>query len=418
MKKIIIALVLVSTFLASCVDDKYYTESKNCDILVFDISGQVSNRILAGNPSDTGFVEIGIPTSMNYKNLIVNSFKFSPLAKPDKDALKIKDFSNEVILTITAEDDNVSKVWKVKVNYADAPFQLAYSNMKSWTKAKDENGNEIKIGSTIPTYAYFPGEANMFSPWQNGARANALTGFFSVNPKPNVENADYASMDTRLYGVGAMMNAAIVTGALFTGKFIYNSSYLPGYSTEPNPRKLVNLGTPFYQKPTQVRFKMRYKAGLVMKDGRNATILENDSEGRPTKDSCEVYFLLQNRNLDANKYYRVAAAWLRTGDEIGSFETEAGFVEITLPFIYGQPDAQTLLENPYMKIGGVRGEVIFYKFKANGQTYDITQAEEAYAPTNSTVDNIIVLMSSSAYGDKFWGAPGSRLDIKDIEFVY
>ncbi|MFA7081440.1 MAG: PCMD domain-containing protein [Bacteroidales bacterium] len=71
-----------------------------------------------------------------------------------------------------------------------------------------------------------------------------------------------------------------------------------------------------------------------------------------------------------------------------------------------------------MKIGGKRGEVIFYKFKPNGQTYDITQAEEAYAPTNSSVDNIIVLMSSSAYGDKFWGAPGSRLDIKDIEFVY
>jgi len=352
---------------------------------------------------------------MNYNNLIVSSAKFSPLAKSDKDPLKVKDFSTDVVFNIIAEDDNVSKVWKVRVFYTDAPLQLAYSNMKKWTIAKDENGNAIKI---YDTYAYFPGEANMFSPWQNGARANALTGFFSVNPKPNVENADYASMDTRLYGVGAMMNVAIVTGALFTGKFIYNSSYLPGYSTEPNPRKLVNLGTPFYQKPTQVRFKMRYKAGLVMKDGRNATILENDSEQRPSKDSCEVYFLLQNRNLDASKYYRVAAAWLRTGDEVGSFETEAGFVEITLPFIYGQPNAQTLLENPYMKIGGVRGEVIFYKFKPNGQTYDITEAKETYAPSNSPVDNIIVLMSSSAYGDKFWGAPGSRLDIKDIEFVY
>lgn len=415
MKKIIIALVLVATFFVSCVDEKFYPESKECNILVFEIEGQISNRIITGSPSDTGFVEIGIPISMNYNNLTVSSAKFSPLAKSDKEVLKVKDFSTDVVFNISAEDDNVSKVWKVRVYYTDAPLQLAYSDMKKWTIAKDENGNDIKIGSN---YAYYPGEANLFSPWQNGAKANTLAGFFSVNPKPNVENADYASMDTRLYGVGAMMNAAIVTGASFTGKFIYNTSYLPGFSTEPNPRKLVNLGTPFYQKPKEVKFKMRYKAGLVMKDGRNATILENDPEKRPSKDSCEVYFLLQNRNLDANKYYRVAAAWLRTGDEIGSFETEAGFVEITLPFIYGQPNAQTLLENPYMKIGGVRGEVIFYKFKPNGQTYDITQANEAYAPSNSPVDNIIVLMSSSAYGDKFWGAPGSRLDIKDIEFVY
>ncbi|MDD4684886.1 MAG: PCMD domain-containing protein [Bacteroidales bacterium] len=415
MKKIIIALVLVSTFFASCVDEKYYTESKDCNILVFDIEGQISNRIITGSPSDTGFVEIGIPISMNYNNLSVSSAKFSPLAKPDKDALKIKDFSNDVVFTITAEDDNVSKVWKVRVFYTDAPLQLAYSNMKSWTIAKDENGNEIKIG---PTYAYFPGQANVFSPWQNGARANTLAGFFSVNPKPSVENADYASMETKLYSTGALMNSAIVTGALFTGKFMYNSTYLPGIGSDPNPRKMVNLGTPFYQKPKEVKFKMRYKAGEVMKDGKNKVILENDPEGRPSKDSCEIYFLLQNRNLDANKFYRVATAWLRTGDEIGSFETETGFVEITLPFIYGEPNAQTLIENPYMKIGGVRGEVIFYKFTPNGQTYDISQANEAYAPSNSPVDNIIVLMSSSAYGDKFWGAPGSRLDVKDIEFIY
>lgn len=43
---------------------------------------------------------------------------------------------------------------------------------------------------------------------------------------------------------------------------------------------------------------------------------------------------------------------------------------------------------------------------------------EEYAPPSANVDNIIVVLSSSAYGDMFWGAPGSRLDIKDIEFIY
>ncbi|MCK9162908.1 MAG: PCMD domain-containing protein, partial [Bacteroidales bacterium] len=287
MKKIIIALVLFSIFLIGCVDEKYYTESKNCEILVFDISGQISNHIISGSQQDTGLVEIGIPISLNYNNLTVSSVNFSPLAKSDKNPLIIKDFSNNLVLTITAEDDNISKVWKIKIFYADPPLQLAYSDMKTWTIAKDENGNDIKIGST---YAYFPGEENIFSPWQNAARANTLTGFFSVNPKPNIENADYVSLDTRVYSAGSMLNSAIITGALFTGKFVFNTTYLPAIGSDPNPRKLVNLGTPFYQKPSQVEFKMRYKAGDIMKDGKNNPILEGDSEGRPSKDSCDIYF--------------------------------------------------------------------------------------------------------------------------------
>lgn len=415
MKKILLALVLLSTVFISCVDEKYYEESKDCNILVFDISGQISNRIITGSKTDTGIVEIGVPISLNYSNLSVSTVKFSPLAKCNKEPLKIKDFSRDVVLQLTAEDNDVSKIWIIRVFYTDAPLQLPYSNMKLWTVAKDQYGSDIKIGST---YAYFPGEPNMFSPWQHSAEANKLTGFFSVNPKPDVTNADYASIETKVYPLGAMMHCAIVTGALFAGKFIFDQNHLPGFGSDPNPRKMVNLGTPFYNKPIYVKFKIRYKAGSVMKDGNNQSILEGDAQGRPTKDSCEIYFLLQNRSIDANKFYRVATAWLRTGDSIGDFNSEDGFVQITLPFIYGQPDAQTLLEKPYMKIGGVRGEVVYYKFVPNGTSYDKIAVTEEYAPQTTNVDNIIVVFSSSAYGDMFWGAPGSRLDIKDLEFIY
>lgn len=414
MKRILLSLFLLSTIFLSCVDEKYYKESQDCNILVFDIQGQINNRIIEGGKSDTGIVEVSVPITLNLNDLTVLSAKYSSLAKADKDALKIKNFTNEVYLKLTAEDDEVSKVWVVRVRYADAPLQLAYSDMKTWTIAKDENGNDIKIGST---YAYFPGEANVFSPWQHSAKANTLTGFFSVNPKPDVASADYASIETRLYPVGAMMHSAIVTGALFTGKFLFNYAHLPN-GNDPNPRKLINFGTAFYNKPQAVKFKVRYKPGMVMKDGDARDILQNDPLGRPYKDSCEIYFMLQNRNMDNSKYYRVATAWLRTGDSIGSFENESGFVEITLPFIYGQPSAQMLAEKPYMKIGGARGELVFYRFVQNGTSFDKIQMSEEYAPPTANVDNIIVVLSSSAYGDMFWGAPGSRLDIKDIEFIY
>ncbi len=414
MKRILLSLFLLSTIFISCVDEKYYKESNECNILVFDIMGQIDNRIIEGGQSDTGIVEVKIPISMDISNLTVSSAKYSSLAKSNIDALKLKDFSKDVFIKLIAEDEEVTKIWKIMVSYGDAPLQLVYSDMKKWTIAKDENGNEIKINTT---FAYFPGEANVFSPWQHSAKANTLSGFFSVNPKPDALTSDYASIETKLYPAGAMMHSAVVAGALFTGKFLLNFSHLPN-GNDPNPRKLINFGTAFYNKPQAVRFKLRYKPGLVMKDGDAKDILQNDPSGRPSKDSCEIYFMLQNRNQDNNKFLRVGVAWLRTGDSIGNFESESGFMEITLPFIYGQPSAQMLEEKPYMKIGGMRGELVFYRFVPNGTGFDKIQMIEEYAPPSANVDNIIVVLSSSAYGDMFWGAPGSRLDIKDIEFIY
>jgi hypothetical protein len=415
MKKIIFSLIIISTMLFSCVDETYYQESNECNIVVFDILGQVSNKIIEGKVVDTGLVEVGVPNNFNLNDLNVHSFRLSALAKSDKDVFKIKDFSKDVYLKITAEDNQTFKIWKIRVIHSEALFQLPFSSMKEWTIAKDDKGNEIKIGST---YAYFPGRENIFSPWQHSAKANTMVGFFSVNPKPDVQNADYASLQTKLYPTGAMMHSAIVAGGLYTGRFIFNSIHLPGIGSDPNPRKMVDLGTPFQNKPQSVRLKIRYKPGLIMKDGDNKEILPNDALNRPSKDSCEIYFMLQNRSLDPTKYNRVATAWLRTSETIGDFNSEDGFVEINLPFIYGQPDAQTLLEKPYMKIGGVRGELIYYKFIPNGTTYDKIEMPEVYAPIGSEVDNIIVVFSSSAYGDMFWGAPDSRLDVKDIEFIY
>ncbi|MDR0971970.1 MAG: PCMD domain-containing protein [Bacteroidales bacterium] len=414
MKKIILIISVLSIVFSACVDEKYYKESSKCDIVSFEISGQISNKITI--KEDTSLVEVGIPISLSLNNLKINSFEISPLAKSDRDYNSIKDFSSDVFIRIIAEDGITTKLWKIKVFYQDAPLQLAYSDMKKWTIAKDENGAEIKIGNL---YAYFPGEENQYSPWQCAARANVLTGFFSVNPKPSVENPLYASMETKTYGLGAMMHSAIVAGALFTGKFIFDQNHLPVIGSDPNPRKMINFGTPFYKKPVGVKFKMRYKAGEIMRDGDNQPIIYPDAQNRPTKDSCEIYFILQNRESDSSKYYRIATAWLRTSEEIGSFDSEDGFVEMQLPFIYGKPDNQTLIEKPYMNIGGVRGELVFYKFSFNGSSYNKTAVEEQYSTDNNMgVDNIIAVFSSSAYGDLFYGAPDSKLDIKDIEFIY
>ena len=165
-----------------------------------------------------------------------------------------------------------------------------------------------------------------------------------------------------------------------------------------------------------------------MRDGKGQPITASNADGRPTKDSCDIYAILQNRKLkqSENQFVRVAIASYRTSETIGDMaDNNGGFVEMTIPFTYGQPTPAEIAAKPYMKIGGSRGELTFNRFTKNGDNMTIEPVTEVYAtdPENTEVDYIAVLFSSSAYGDSFWGAvnadgTGSTLDIKDFELVY
>lgn len=404
-----LCFVLSFLFFASCIEEDYYEQSDRCNITSFEIEGQMACTI--EDRGSTGCISVQMPMDYDLANLRVLRAELSPLASFERDIFGIKDFSRTVAVKVVAEDGKSGKTWYIDVSKVQSNWQLAYSDMKQWTIATEEDGTPISIGGK---YAYFPGEQGKYSPWQHAARANKLNGFFSVSPQPSNENGEYARMETKAYPAGNMVSSGIVTGALFTGKFCFDSKHLPVVGSDPNPRKLVNLGVRFEYKPTAVKFKMRYFPGAVMKDGKGKVIYENDSENRPHRDSCDIYFLLQNRNDDPNVFYRIATAWVRIGDTVGA----EGFVSMTIPFIYGEPESSMIAEKPYMGIGGVRGEVCFYRFTFNGTDYDKQLMQDKYAPATMNPDHIIGLFSASAYGDFFWGAPGSTLDIKDVELIY
>ncbi len=408
MKKYLYFVLSVLLFV-SCIEDDYYKQSNNCDITSFEIEGQLACNI--EDRGGVGYISVQMPVDYDLSNLKVLRAELSPLAGFERDIFSIRDFNRTVTAKVIAEDGKSNKIWYIEVFKAQSNKQLAYSDMKQWTIAREEDGTAISIGGK---YAYFPGEQGKYSPWQHAARANKLNGFFSVNPQPSNENSEYARMETKAYPAGNLVNSGIVTGALFTGKFCFDARHLPVVGSDPNPRKLVNLGVRFEYRPTAVRFNIRYFPGAVMKDGKGKVIYENDGEKRPHKDSCDIYFILQNRDEDPNIFYRVATAWLRIGDTLGA----DGFVSMTIPFIYGEPEASMIAEKPYMRIGGVRGEVSFYRFTYNGTDYDKQLMQDKYAPSTMNPDHIIGLFSASAYGDLFWGAPGSTLDIKDVELLY
>ena len=418
----LIYLTLSCILLSSCISEGYFGESDLANITTFRIKGQINNSIETGSGVDTGYVYISISNSMNASDLIVEQAIASPLAKFETDPYTLTNFLEPQLIWVRAENDKVVKPWLIVVTKGDAPTQLPYSAMNQWYMT---DWKYTPTGSTTAEYAYFPGvNSSSYSPWQTPAQATRFASYFTTVPGPSASNAEFAQITTSTYKLGAVVKAGVIGGALFTGYFRFSTSHAPVIGSDPNPRKMIDFGVPFYQRPKSVTLQMRYHRGAQMVDGSLEPIYPNDSEHRPSVDSCDVYFILQNRTALANNWVRVAAAWLRTSDSIGSFTNSTeGFVEITLPFIYGAPTAAELQEKPYLKIGGTYGEVEFYKFTPipdEVNEYTKTLMPEVYAttPIEEEPDYIIVLFSSSAFGDRFWGAKDSRLYIKNVTLNY
>lgn len=421
--------------LSGCIDRSYFGLSDQANITSFDIDGQLSNSI---DPmidwQDVGKIYITVPNTYNLANLTVNKAVCSQLAYFDIDPFEITDFSKTVTINVTAEDRSIVKTWEITVEQAEADSQIAFSDMDSWTIAKDGSGNDVSYTSSgNTTYGYLPGNGVDLSPWASPAESNAFSlagiNYFTVQPMPTVSSASYARIETInvTSGAAVLAKTQVVTGALFTGEFIFDMAYAPVTGTG-EPRKMVNIGSSFYFKPTAAKVSFRYQPGSVMTDGEGNAITSLNAAGRPQVDSCDIYFILQNRTEDPNYLIRVGAAHLRTSEVIGDLSSDGGFVEVTIPFIYGEPTATELSEKPYAQIGGSRGELTFYNFTISNNQYSITEIDEIYAedPDAIGVTHIAALCSSSAYGDSFWGGlnpsgseyGGSVLDIDNIELIY
>ena len=444
MQKILKGILLITILLLQgCIAKDYFGESTEANILTFEIEGQSSSKITPQvDWRDTGYVDVVVPSTMDMANLKVRLVSYSNLARPTIDASSVTNFSEPVVFKVIAENSAFQKVWKIVVKHPDqenAQQQIDFSDMSTWTVAtSDKDGSQIKIDKT-GEFGYVPGDGATKTPWKTTAEANAVSVsqiyYFTTRPMPNNVTPSYARMETIEVDNKATERAGskVVAGALFTGRFSFNAAL--GFAGKT--RQMLDFGTSFNSRPKSVTFKMRYTPGETMKDGLLNIIREGDAQGRPTKDSCDIYFILQNRDQGIGNYIRIASAWLRTSEKIGDVTSDDGFVEQTLEFIYGKPNAAQLADKPYMNIGGSRGEVAFYAYASVDGKPTLVSATEPIKETfvdsdkidETPVTHIIVMFSSSAYGDNFWaavnanqdpnqGLRGSTLDIKDVKFNY
>lgn len=414
-------MIFLAIFSVSCIDETYFGESTQANIITFTIEGEMSNKI---EPlidwRDVGTVDIVVPASFDLAKLKVTNVVCSQLAHFTTNPDTLTNFTKPVELTVVAEKKGVQKKWIITVVKKEIEkTQIAFSSFTRWTPAYNPSGTPVTIKGKE---GFFPGNGKDYSPWQSSIEGNAvaLSGLsdFSVYPQPDATTAKYARLTTLKTTSGALMGAGIAPGGLFTGNFVMNVAYVSG--PVKAPRKMINSGVPFYSRPKGVKFDVRYKAGDQMVDGKLKPI--KIGEGKPTQDSCDIMFILQNRLTNPDEWIRVATAALRV-PVIGNMNNEeTGFVTVELPFIYGRPTAEQLAAKPYQQIGGSQGELYNYKFTKNGSGWDISEkpVPEVYAedPSMVEVDSFTAMFTCSAYGDLFYGAVGSTLDVKNVELIY
>lgn len=416
-----VAMAVLGT---GCIDQTYFGESTQANITTFTIQGAMNTKIEPLiNWSDVGTIDVTVPMSFNLDSLKVTEVVCSQLAHFDSDPMLLTNFSKPVELFVTAENSSARKKWIITVSQQKVePVQLPFSNFTQWAPAYTPEGVLMEIKGQP---AYWPGNGKDNSPWQSTVQGNyfgqsvGITEFSSYPmPQPQTVGAvksDYARLMTINAGPGAkLQGTGMAAGGIFTGSFVFEPSFVLG--AEKQPRKMMNTGTPFYSKPKGVRFDVRYKAGDKMMDGKLNPI------SYPRQDSCDIQFALQNRLANPNQWVRVATAALRT-PKIGHFNDEvSGFERYEMEFVYGTPTAAQIAAKPYQQLGGAQGELFSYTFVKTGTSWKVSDLPiaEVYAPDpdQTDVDHIVVMASSSAYGDLFKAAIGSTLDIKNIELIY
>lgn len=420
-KLLSVAAILMAT-LTQCIDETYFGESAKANIEKFTIEGELSNKIEPlVDYKDVGTVDITVPESFDLSDLKVTTATCSQLAHFKTDPLVLTDFANPVELYVIAEN-GVEKKWVITVTKAEVKEdeQVLFSSMNQWT-LKNNQGISVELNGVQGMY---PGDGVEVSPWNSTIQSNAYgAGYFksfSTYPyqlKGGAGNVARVETIQSPLSIVQAMGMGLATGALFTGEFVFNPSLVLGKVKEP--RKMMNFGTTFHSKPKSVKFKMRYAPGPVFMNGKGEPVAGKN-------DRCDIYFILQDRRSEPGTFIRIAAATYRTnsGEKIGDINDDAnGFVEMDIPFIYGEPTAADLAAKKYCGIGGENGEITFYNFTPKGDgTYDVSKdpVKEVYSkdPATANVTTLIGLFSSSVDGDLFLAAPGSTLDVKDIEFVY
>lgn len=300
-----------------------------------------------------------------YATVAIETSENASVTGLENGILTINSYNHEVPLTVTSQDEEVTKTWTV---YIDKPVevQIANSEFELWGEFKNINGGTYTIDPT-PGAGYGWGTANL-----------TIIGMGVKGTMP-VERADgtlAAEMTTSEQNT-VFKGYVVASGTLYTGLFNLNINYIT------QPRKMTKFGIPYTARPASVSMEVKYAPGAQLKEA--------------TADDKGKYSIHDIDGVDKAHIWVELLQWSGSGaiDYDGSENAE----NIT---VLGR--AELVIDganNPYKEWSKITLPMVY-----NEQYADIT-------PTH-----IAVVMSSSKDGDKFIGAIGSKLTVDHFVINY
>ena len=253
-------------------------------------------------------------------------------------------------------------------------FEYKTADADEWTTvtAANEGGNykatltALTPATTYKTYYAATSSADVF--WDSGNKgANTLT---EINPTRPEETDVINGKAARLGSTTAAGQFA--AGSLFTGSFKSATIFPLGAK--------LDFGRPFTSRPSQLKGYFKYNPGKIdkIKTDKVTAVKEGD------RDICSIYILL----ADWESAFAVS-----TGDN--------QFVDINDDSVIAYGELDSSLTSPE-SMSEYKEFIIDIKYR------DLTRK-----PTY-----ILVVCSSSKYGDYFTGSTSSVLLIDELELVY
>ncbi|MGL5113321.1 MAG: PCMD domain-containing protein [Flavobacterium sp.] len=350
MKTKVLLILLLSIVVSNCVSEDYFGLSDQKKIVSFELESQVGNAIIN---ETTKTISITISAAATIKQLQPKVIQLSTFATISPTLNDVLDFSIPQKYLVKAEDGSTATYTVIAKQEGSEP-QLENSSFDEWYKT--------------PKNYYEPGkDAN--SIWASGNAGATTLGNANVTPFTISGTNLAAKMVTQDMGsLAGLVNQRMAAGSLFTGTFQLDLS---------NPINSAKFGIPFAARPKKFTVEYAYNPGIPYLNRKGQTQI--------TKDACDIYVLLENRNGTAPK--RVATGWFRSEEKaIDAFKT------ITIDLTYGELNASF---QDYAK-------------PKNG----------LYANSNEAVTHISVVFSSSFNGDQLEGGTNSTLWVNNFKLIY
>jgi len=277
------------------------------------------------------------------------------------------DFTKPVIFTVTSENKEYQKVYTIQaITYSF--YKFGFEHWEQLASAKYETPVEYNMDN------------EQVRNWDSSNKGIAIyqqhsePSLFPIHRTTTRVSGEYAAEMVTGKGPGKIfnMNIPIAAGSLFTGN-------LNLISAMKDPLLATEFGQHCDERPVRLTGYYMYRAGTGDYIDPNGNVLPN------VKDSCSVYSVFfkvdeKTQYLDGTNIFThpniIAMAMMPDEDRAGSKGDD--FVYFDIPFEYRTNEPVDFEKNTY---------------------------------------KLAVVFSSSFYGDRYEGVPGSRLIVDEVEVI-